>query len=132
MSLLIAAAAAQEPPVASATKAAPNSIARTASQQCRAHASVSVCDDALRWNPSDPSLLTAMGDALVHVRRPADAIRAYQRAAALAPGTPGIEEKIQAAQAAAKASAKKPLRDAAGANPASKHFSNSDPDTQTH
>jgi Flp pilus assembly protein TadD len=133
LSLLSMAARAQDAPAAGSAKPTPTGIARTAAQQCRAHASVSVCDDALRWNPSDPSLLVAMGDALLRVGRPADAVRAYERAAALAPATPGIEGKVQAAQAlAAKTKAKGPARDASSSAPLGKRFSNSDPDTQTH
>jgi cytochrome c-type biogenesis protein CcmH/NrfG len=94
---------------------------------------VSTCDDALRWNPSDPSLLVARGDALMRERRPADAVRAYQRAAALAPDTPRIKEKIVAAQAAAQVKpAKGPIRDAPPPADAGRRFSNADPDTQTH
>jgi len=140
--LLIMTAAAQYP-AAGAEKSAPADIARTAAQQCRAHARVSVCDDALRWNPSDPSLLVAMGDALVRVRRLADAIRAYQRAAVIAPQTPRLQEKIEAAQASEKnkpadrpgherPGRDRPGRDAPGETDSGRRFSNSEPDTQTH
>jgi cytochrome c-type biogenesis protein CcmH/NrfG len=133
LSLLSMAAAAAEPPAAVSAKPLASGIARTAAQQCRAHASVSVCDDALRWNPSDPSLLVAMGDALLRVQRPADAVRAYQRAAVLAPNTPGIEVKLQAAQAlSAKPKTKRTVSDASSSSSSGKRFSNSDPDTQTH
>jgi cytochrome c-type biogenesis protein CcmH/NrfG len=81
----------------------------------------------LRWNPSDASLLAAMGDALMRERRSADALRAYQRAAALAPDTPGLQKKIKTAQGAKKA-----VADASSSAPQAKRFSNSDPDTQTH
>jgi hypothetical protein len=75
-----------------------------------------------------------MGDALMRARRPADALRVYQRAAALAPHTPGIDAKIQRAQAApAKAKpARVPAPEASGSADAGKRFSNSDPETQTH
>jgi cytochrome c-type biogenesis protein CcmH/NrfG len=133
LSLLSMAAVAVEPPAAVSAKTVPSGIARTAAQQCRAHASVSACDDALRWNPSDPSLLVAMGDALVRARRPADAVRAYQRAAALAPNTPGIEGKVQAAQVmSAKPKTKRAAGDTSEPALSGKRFSNSDPDTQTH
>jgi cytochrome c-type biogenesis protein CcmH/NrfG len=46
---------------------------------------VDACDDAIRWNPRDPALLVAMGDAQMRAKRAADAARAYRRAAALAP-----------------------------------------------
>lgn len=132
MSLFSMVAVAIEPPAAVSAKPFPSGIARTAAQQCRAHASVSACDDALRWNPSDPSLLVAMGDALVRVRRSADAVRAYQRAATLAPNTPGIEGKLQAAQALSAKPKTRTVGDASSSAPSGKHFSNSDPDTQTH
>jgi cytochrome c-type biogenesis protein CcmH/NrfG len=127
-------AAAQEPPPAGASKPVATDIARAASQRCRAHPSVSACDDALRWHPSDPSLLVARGDALMREQRPADAVRAYQRAAALAPDTPRIQEKIQsaAASSAKLKTVKEPIRDASSAAASEKRFSNSEPDTQTH
>jgi tetratricopeptide (TPR) repeat protein len=114
--------------------AAQGDIARTAAQQCRAHARVGVCDDALRWNPSDPSLLVAMGDALMRVRRFPDAIRAYQRAAAIAPHTPGLKDKIETAQttSAKIKPAGRAAHDASGETESGKRFSNSEPDTQTH
>jgi cytochrome c-type biogenesis protein CcmH/NrfG len=127
---LSTAAAAQEPPPGAARPVS-SDIAHSAAQRCRAHASVNVCDDALRWNPSDPSLLAAMGDALMRARRAADAVRVYQRAAALAPDTPGIGKKIEAAQASVRRHEKKALRDASAAG-SGQRFSNSDPETQTH
>lgn len=127
-------AGAQEAPPAGASKPVATDIARAASQRCRAHPSVSACDDALRWNPSDPSLLVARGDALMHEQRPADAVRAYQRAAALAPDTPRIQEKIQSAAAsfAKLKTGKEPVRDASSQAASGKRFSNSEPDTETH
>jgi cytochrome c-type biogenesis protein CcmH/NrfG len=104
----------------------------TAAQRCRAHTSVNACDDAIRWNPRDPSLLVAMGDTLMKVRRPADAVRAYQRAASLAPTLPGIAEKIEAAQASAAKLKARSAGDASNSPASGKRFSNSDPDTQTH
>jgi predicted Zn-dependent protease len=98
---------------------------------CRA---VDACYDAIRRNPSDPSLLSALGDALLRANRPVDALRTYQRVASLAPSTPGIAAKISAVQA--KLSAKRtpgnpPLR-AASADAAGKRFSNAAPETQSH
>jgi hypothetical protein len=132
LSLLSTAAAAQGTPPALAPKPVPSDSAYTASQRCRAHASVSVCNDALRWNPSDASLLAAMGDALMRVGRAADAVRVYQRAAALAPRTPRIEQKLEAAQASAKLNSRSTVRDTSGPGASGKRFSNADPDTQTH
>ncbi|MGH9560934.1 MAG: hypothetical protein ACRD3S_05715, partial [Terracidiphilus sp.] len=68
-------------------------------ESCRAHANIDACYDALRWKPSDPALLVALGDAQERAQRPVDAIRAYKRAAAIAPNLPGISAKIRAAEA---------------------------------
>src|SRR5258708_21197948 len=67
--------------------------------RCRAQANLDACYDAIRWSPGDPALLVGLGDALERAQRPADAIRNYRRAAALAPGTPGLAAKISAAEA---------------------------------
>ncbi len=67
--------------------------------RCRTTANVEVCYDAIRWNPSDPSLLVSLGDALTHAKRPADALRAYRRAQTLAPDTRGLTAKISAIEA---------------------------------
>jgi cytochrome c-type biogenesis protein CcmH/NrfG len=101
-------------------------------ERCRA---VDACYDAIRRNPSDPSLLSALGDALVRANRPADALRTYQRVVSLAPNTPGVAAKISAIEA--KSSAKRP-----SANPAArtvvadtasgKRYSNAAPETQSH
>ena len=101
------------------------------SDRCRA---VDACYDAIRRNPSDPSLLSALGDALLRANRPVDALRTYQRVASLAPSTPGIAAKIATIQA--KLSAKRtpgnpPLR-AASADATGKRFSNAAPETQSH
>jgi cytochrome c-type biogenesis protein CcmH/NrfG len=101
------------------------------SNRCRA---VETCYDAIRRSPSDPSLLSALGDALLRANRPADALRTYQRVAILAPNAPGIAAKISAIQT--KLSAKRPpgnppLR-AASADAAGKHYSNAAPETQSH
>jgi cytochrome c-type biogenesis protein CcmH/NrfG len=127
LSLSILVALAQQPTLPAAANTATAGNARAAAQRCRAHPAVGSCDDALRWNPSDASLLAAMGDALMRERRSADALRAYQRAAALAPDTPGLQKKIKTAQGAKKA-----VADASSSAPQAKRFSNSDPDTQTH
>jgi hypothetical protein len=68
------------------------------SQRCEAHPQVDVCNDAIRWNPSDPALLVALGDAMVRAKRPADAVRHYRRAAAPVPKMPGLAAKISAAE----------------------------------
>jgi cytochrome c-type biogenesis protein CcmH/NrfG len=107
-------------------------MAHAAADRCRApHASVDACDDAIRWNPRDPTLLVAMGDAQLRARRFADAARAYRRAAALAPGTAGIQQKISAADALA-ARAKSAAERNAAAGSGAKRYTNEDPETQSH
>jgi len=66
---------------------------------CSTQSNLEACYDAIRWNPSDPALLMATGDALVRAGRPADAIRTYRRAAQLAPNTHGLAAKISSAEA---------------------------------
>ena len=100
----------------------------------RCHA-VDACYDAIRRSPSDPSLLSALGDALLRANRPADALRTYQRVAALAPNTPGVAAKIRAVEE--KLSAKRPAatastRTAAADTASAKRYSNAAPETQSH
>ncbi len=110
-----------------------------------------------------------MGDVQMRAQHPADAARAYRHALALAPSTPGIQEKISKADARvakinaraktkvtpkdaplsasiptkadakaapatadAKAAPDSPPLRAATAPGAPKHFSNADPETQSH
>jgi cytochrome c-type biogenesis protein CcmH/NrfG len=95
------------------------------SARCQ-QAVLDACYDAIRWSPGDPALLVGLGDALERAQRPADAIRNYRRAAALAPDTPGLAAKISAAEA--KLAGRPP-----GANRASaKRYSNAAPETQSH
>jgi cytochrome c-type biogenesis protein CcmH/NrfG len=95
---------------------------------CRAHANIDACYDALRWKPSDPELLVALGDAQIRAHRPADAIRTYKRAAEIAPNMAGLTAKISAAEA-------RPVKRAPGnavhADPG-KRFSNAAPEAQSH
>jgi cytochrome c-type biogenesis protein CcmH/NrfG len=96
------------------------------SARCRQQADLDACYDAIRWSPGDAALLVGLGDALERAQRPADAIRNYRRAAALAPDTRGLAAKIRAAEA-------KLVRRAPGANGASaKRYSNAAPETQSH
>jgi cytochrome c-type biogenesis protein CcmH/NrfG len=101
-------------------------------ERCRA---VDACYDAIRRNPSDPSLLSALGDALLRANRPADALRTYQRVLALAPNTPGVAAKISAVEA--KLSAKRPsgnpsTRTVVADAASGKRYSNAAPETQSH
>jgi cytochrome c-type biogenesis protein CcmH/NrfG len=96
------------------------------SVRCREQADLDACYDAIRRSPGDPALLVGFGDALQRAQRPADAIRNYRRAAALAPDTSGLAAKISAAEA-------KLARRAPGTNGASaKRYSNAAPETQSH
>jgi len=101
-------------------------------ERCRA---VDSCYDAIRRNPSDPSLLSALGDALLRANRPADALRTYQRVATLAPNTPGVAAKISAIEA--KLSAKRPTvnpptRTVVADAASGKRYTNAAPETQSH
>jgi cytochrome c-type biogenesis protein CcmH/NrfG len=100
------------------------------SARCRARADVEACYDAIRWNPGDPALLVALADALARAQRPADAIRNYRRAAALAPNMPGVAAKISAVEAKMSSRRARPGDSAGGT--AGKHYSNAAPETQSH
>jgi cytochrome c-type biogenesis protein CcmH/NrfG len=95
---------------------------------CRAHANIDACYDALRWKPSDPQLLVALGDAQMRAHRTADAIRTYKRAAQISPDMAGLSAKISAAEARP---AKRAPPIAAHADPG-KRFSNAAPEAQSH
>jgi cytochrome c-type biogenesis protein CcmH/NrfG len=99
------------------------------------HANIDACYDALRWKPSDPALLVALGDAQLRARRGEDAIRAYQRAAEIAPGMPGLAAKISAIEAklSAKHAAKNTSAHGVSAHAdAGKRYSNAAPEAQSH
>jgi cytochrome c-type biogenesis protein CcmH/NrfG len=129
LSLLCAAAWSQGAPSPSATKAAAASLKRDTTR-CRAHSDIDACYNAVRWNPGDPALLVALGDALLHAKRPADALRNYHRAAGLAPNLHGLAAKVSAAEAML---APKRAPATAAVNPAAvKHYSNAAPEAQSH
>jgi hypothetical protein len=122
------------PPHVAATPAAGKPVTagvklNTDSRRCRA-GGIDACYDAIRYRPSDPSLLSALGDALLRANRPADALRAYQRVAILAPNMPGVVAKISALEAklSAKQASGSGLTHAAGAM----RNSNAAPQTQSH
>ena len=102
-------------------------------ERCRA-GTIDACYDAIRWRPSDPSLLSALGDALLRANRPADALRTYQRVAALAPNMPGVVAKISAIETklSAKHAPGKGSGQGAGADATSKRYSNAAAETQSH
>jgi cytochrome c-type biogenesis protein CcmH/NrfG len=98
---------------------------------CRVHANLDACYNALRWNPTDPALLVALGDALAVANRQADALRAYRRASALAPATAGLNAKITATEAKLAKHGNAAPRSASRAAP-EKRYSNIAPDSQSH
>jgi predicted Zn-dependent protease len=100
---------------------------------CRARKDLDSCSDAVRWNPGDSALVVALADALARAKRLPEAIRDYRRAEALEPSMPGLEAKINAAEAkltvrrAPKKPAAAPTNEEAG-----KRYSNADPEAQSH
>ena len=120
--------AAVAPPDGSAAAA---TLARD-SARCRAQGDLNACYDAIRWSPGDPALLVALADALVRAKRPADALRNYQRAAVIAPNMPGVAAKISATEAklSFKRAPGKVSADRASAN--GKRYSNAAPEAQSH
>ncbi len=124
--LLLSTAAWSEAASPSAGNAAAAALKRDSAALCHAHADLDACYDAIRWNPGDPALLVALGDALVLAQRPADAIRNYLRAAALAPSMPGITAKIRVA--VARLTSKR----AAGNLTPGKRYTNAAPEAQSH
>ena len=104
-------------------------------ERCRAQANLDACYDAIRWRPSDPSLLSALGDALLRANRPEDALRTYRRVAILAPSLPGVVAKISATEAklsAKRAPANASMRAASADTASGKRYSNAAPETQSH
>jgi len=104
--------------------------------RCLAHEGVDACNDAIRWNPSDPALLVALGDAELQAQRPADALRHYRRAAELAPARGGLSAKITAAEARlhpprSSATARRALKPAPDAS-AAMQYSNAAPLAESH
>ena len=121
--LLVSAAAwsVEAPSPAEAAAAA----AKRDSARCVTQPDVDACNDAIRRNPSNPQLLVALADALVRAKRPADAVRNYRRAAALAPHMPGLAAKLSDAE-----SQLTPERTPVPARRT--RYSNAAPETQSH
>jgi cytochrome c-type biogenesis protein CcmH/NrfG len=133
LSVVLCCAAAWGQSSASADASGSAASARDAADRCHSrYATVDACDDAVRYNPRDPSLLIAMGDAQLRAKRPGDAARAYQRAAALAPGNTGIQQKIAKAEAIIAKYKNSQGRASVTAAAGNKRFTNSDPETQSH
>jgi cytochrome c-type biogenesis protein CcmH/NrfG len=123
--LLSTAAWPREAASPSTDKAAAAKLKRD-SARCRSQADLDACYDAIRWSPGDPAILIGLGDALERAGRPADALRNYQRAAALTPDARGLAAKISKAEA--KLARRPPVANAASA----KRYSNAAPETQSH
>ena len=106
--------------------------------QCLARRNVDACDDAVRWNPSDPALLVALADLELRAEHPADALRHYRRAAEIAPNLNGLSAKIAAADAQLhpkhKAAVARPVQAQAAAKPTvqSRQFSNTESPAESH
>ncbi len=123
---LLGLAAWSQVPAAPAPGSPEAAILKRDFEGCHAHANLDACYDALRWNPSDPALLVGLGDALERARHSEEAIRAYRRAAALAPNMPGIAAKIRAVEE------KRSSKRASPVHEAGKRYSNAAPEAQSH
>jgi Flp pilus assembly protein TadD len=130
--LLSTAAWSREAASPPADKAAAAAMLQRDTARCRGQADLNACYDAIRWNPGDPVLLVALADALVRVRRPADAIRNYRRALALAPNMSGVAAKISAAEAKLSSMRARPVERASVNGAPGGRYSNAAPETQSH
>lgn len=117
-----------------ASAAAPAAELKRDSARCLAHGGVDACNDAIRWSPSDPALLVALGDTEYRAGRPADALRHYRRAADLAPNTKGLAAKIATTDARLHPKRPPTVRRAAAPAPAAtdKQYSNAAPMAESH
>jgi cytochrome c-type biogenesis protein CcmH/NrfG len=117
--------------VSPATEKAIAAALKRDSALCRANADIDACYDAIRWSPGDPALLVSLADALMKANRPADALRNYHRAAALAPAMHGLAAKISAADAKLSRRTAGNAPGDGGSAPA-KRFSNAAAEAQSH
>ena len=133
LALLLSPAAWPRDAASPAAGDAPSAALKQDTARCSSQADVAACYNAIRWNPNDPALLVALGDALVRAQRLQDGVRNYRRAAVLAPGMNGLAAKISAAETklAAKQAPGKADRGSAGAVTA-KRYSNAAPEAQSH
>jgi Flp pilus assembly protein TadD len=99
------------------------------------------CSEAARLKPDDPARLTALGDALLRAKRPADALQRYTRVETLAGGSQALAEKIRLAESelppgsaseAASGQSASPRIARAEPKPAPRRYSNVSPDAQSH
>jgi cytochrome c-type biogenesis protein CcmH/NrfG len=132
--LLSMAAWSRETVPPSAGEAAAATLKRE-SERCRTQANLDACYDAIRWRPRDPALLVSLGDALERANRQVEAVRAYRRAAALAPKSRDLAAKVSAAEA--KLSSRRgpgnpSTADTAAHAASSRRASNADPVAQSH
>lgn len=104
--------------------------------QCLARRNEDACDDAVRWNPSDPALLVALADLELRAQHPADALRHYHRAAEIAPSMNGLNARIAAAAAQLhpkhKSVAARPVQATAKFTAQTRQFSNTESPTESH
>jgi cytochrome c-type biogenesis protein CcmH/NrfG len=126
--LLLSAGAWPQESAAPATQPSDAAIQRDI-RVCRAHRNLEACYDAIRWQPKDPALQIALGDALLAAKRPGDALRAYRRAHEISPSLPGIDAKISSAEA--KLSPPSATQDQSN-TVAAKRYSNAEPEANSH
>jgi predicted Zn-dependent protease len=106
--------------------------------RCDTLADLEACNEAMRLKPDDPAVLASSGDALMHARRPADALQRYRRAEALGGDPQAFAEKIRLAEAevpAGSAGVAGPPADARVAQvqkSAPRRYSNASPEGQSH
>jgi hypothetical protein len=105
--------------------------------QCLARRNEDACDDAVRWNPSDPGLLVALADLELRANHPADALRHYRRAAEIAPTMSGLNAKMAAADAQLHpkhkaVAAARPVQGVTKPTAQSRQFSNAEPLAESH
>lgn len=131
--LAIALSAIAAPVVAAGPTAA---ALKRGAAQCLARRNEDACDDAVRWNPSDPALLVALADLELRAQHPADALRHYRRAAEIAPSMNGLNAKMAAAEAQLhpkhKAVAARPVPATAKPTAQVRQFSNAETPTESH
>jgi tetratricopeptide (TPR) repeat protein len=99
---------------------------------CRSRKDLDSCSDAVRWSPGDPALVVHLADALARAGRLPEAIRDYSRAQALAPAMRGLDARLKAAESRLTELKRRPKKPAPAPGSVAKHFSNADPEAQSH
>lgn len=111
--------------------------------RCNALSDLDACSDAVKLHPNDAEMLSAQADALLHAGRATDALATYRHAAALAPEHSDLAAKIAAARARVPVAVAADAPAVVVAPPkmrlaqtqmvrATRHFSNLEPETQSH